>query len=246
MSKGKFRSIKVVESYKLTPHLQRIRFTGEDLKDFPRDEEGAYVKVIIGQTKKEIELSGKRPKMRSYTIADFDDKNHVLTLDFMIGHHEGFTSHWAANAKVDDEIVIAGPGPRKIYDFPETDYLLFGDLTSVNAIFAYLKRAPKLATGDAYIAISSDEDKLAIDFDNGINLHWIDINEDQYFLKELKSYQHLTDRTIVFGAGEADEVKFIRQFLKDKFNNVLDHHYLSGYWKQNKTDEEYREEKVKE
>ena len=243
--KGTYRTLKVAETYKLNSHLQRIRFTGEDLHDFPTGEEGAYVKVILGVSKAELEQSGKRPKMRSYTVADFDEKNHVLTLDFMIGHHKGFTSQWAESSKVGDEILIAGPGPRKIYDFPKTDYLLFGDLTSINAVFAYLKLAPKEATGEAYIAIPHQDDRIEINYDNQIKLHWIDSTQTSYFVEKIEEYEGLSESTVVFGAGEADEIKLVRNFLKEKFQGTLENHYLSGYWKRNRTDEEYREEKKK-
>ena len=118
-----FRNATVVNSIQITPHLQRIILGGEDLKTFPQNEEGAYVKLILEKDKALLENSKHRPKMRSYTVAEYDEKNSTLALDFVINMHEGLSTNWAKNARPGEQVVIAGPGPRKIYDFPETDYL---------------------------------------------------------------------------------------------------------------------------
>ena len=120
--KSQFRNLEVVSTCDLSQHLKRIVFTGEDLEDFPSDYEGGYVKVILLEDKSLIQ-EGERPKMRSYTIAEFDTSKKQLTIDFMINHHNGHTSVWASRAKVGDRIVIAGPGPRKLDNFKSNKYL---------------------------------------------------------------------------------------------------------------------------
>ena len=237
------RNIEVVETFKLTPHLQRIRFSGEDLNDFPSGEEGGYVKVMLESDKANINMEVKRPKMRSYTVGNFDQEKKILTLDFVINNHDGHTATWAKNSKVGETIVIAGPGPRKIYDFPETDYFLMGDLTSQNAVVAYLKCAPKSATGVALIATHSPEDRFEIEYDNDIKLEWVSLDEEDYFLKRIKAYESLSDKTVVFGGGEATQIMAVKKYLTKDRELPSDRIYMSGYWKQGRTDEEYRQEK---
>ncbi|MEC9282415.1 MAG: siderophore-interacting protein [Bdellovibrionota bacterium] len=243
--KNSYRNIQVQKSYPLCPHLQRVEFVGEDLNDFPSGEEGAYVKVILETDKNNI-APDARPKMRSYTIANFDSDNKVLTLDFLIKYHEGHTATWAKNSKPGDQIVIAGPGPRKIYDFPETDYFLMGDLTSINAVKAYLKLAPPTATGEAYIAVPSKEDIHEIESPSHIKIHWIDVDEKEHFISKLKNYTQLSENSIVFGAGEAEEINMVRRFLTKEKMLPTEKLFLSGYWKRGLTDEEYRLEKNKD
>ncbi|MAF91371.1 MAG: hypothetical protein CL674_08860 [Bdellovibrionaceae bacterium] len=242
--KNSYRNIQVKNSYRLCPHLQRVEFTGEDLNDFPVGEEGAYVKVILEADKNNI-APDTRPKMRSYTIANFDAETKTLSLDFLVKYHEGHTATWAKNSKPGDQIVIAGPGPRKIYEFPKTDYFLMGDLTSINAVKAYLNLAPKEATGEAYIAVPSKEDIHEIELNNGIKLNWLDVNEMEHFIKPLKNYSELSENTVVFGAGEAEEINKVRKYLTKEKMLPTDNLFLSGYWKRGMTDEEYRTEKAK-
>lgn len=239
--KSNLRNIIVVSTEKLTPHLQRIVFGGEDLNDFPAGEEGAYVKVMLYPDKDDIDFEKERPKMRSYTVAGFDIDKKELTVDFAINTHHGHTSSWAKNSKIGDTIVIAGPGPRKIYDFPKTDYVLMGDLTSINAVEAYLKLAPKGSTGIAIIGTPDAADKREIIYDNEIKIIWKSYDDGDYYLDELKKYEGLSEKSILFASGEATQVASVRKYLKENSLNPIV--YMSGYWKKGRTDEQYRQEK---
>ncbi len=220
--------------------MQRIIFTGEDLADFPKGEEGAYVKVILEEDKKNIDVKVSKPKMRSISVAEYDYGRGLLTLDFAV-YHDGYLSDWAITSRTGDKVVIGGPGPRKIYDFPVTDYFLMGDATSMNAVFAYLKYAPKEATGKAIIAVPHEQDFRERHFDNNIELTWTVQKEKDYFLQPLKNYSQLSEKTIVFGGGESGEIDQVEHYLISEKGLSSDNIYLSGYWKQGHTDEEYRE-----
>ncbi len=241
-----FRNLTVKDSYKLTPHLQRVIFEGEDLQDFPHDQEGAYVKVILENDKSTIEKSGKKPRMRSYTVAEFDEENKVLALDFMVSSHEGHTTNWALNSKVGDSIVIAGPGPRKMNDFPLTDYLFFVDLTSINTLRAYLNLVPNEATGKAIVLIPTEDDKVDLPAHANIKVQYSLISDLGQYEQFARSYNKLNENTIVFAAGEAKEVAQLKTFLKNETQVTKGNMFMSGYWKRGRTDEEYRAEKKKE
>ena len=110
---------------------------------------------------------------------------------------------------------------------------------------AYLNLAPKEATGEAYIAVPSKEDIHEIELNNGIKLNWLDVNEMEHFIKPLKNYSELSENTVVFGAGEAEEINKVRKYLTKEKMLPTDNLFLSGYWKRGMTDEEYRTEKAK-
>lgn len=239
----KYRSAEVVSSHLLTPHLQRVVLTGEDFSDFPENEEGGYVKVILEGTKEEIEASDKRPKMKSYTVAHFDKTKKELTLDFAANLHEGQATNWAKNAKPGDKIVLAGPGPRKIYDFPQTDYLMFCDLTSINAVRAYLNLVPESATGKAIIFVPTLEDIQKLPTRSQISIEFITEDSDDLYAKHAMNYTELSSKTIVFAGGEHHKVMALRNFLFKEKELPQDNVFISSYWKRGMNDEEFRKEK---
>ncbi len=239
--KKQFRNITVASTKELCPNLQRIEFSGEDLNDFPSDFEGGYVKVILEEDKANID-DGIRPKMRSYTIGKFDDERKILTLDMMIANHSGHTSTWAKNAKVGDRVVITGPGPRKLDRFDGKKYILLGDLTSQNAVIASAKRISSEALVEAYIFIPLEEDRFEIDLPDHVKINWVVVSDDNYYIEKVESSQLMSSETIFFAGGEAKKIKELRTYLKER-GVSSENIFMSGYWRQGLTDEEYRAQK---
>ncbi len=242
--KGQFRSISVHSTEKISNHLMRINFTGKDLEDFPTDSDGGYVKVIL-ESDKSLLASDHRPKMRSYTVADFDSDKKVLTIDFMVGRHYGHTSSWAKKAVIGDEIIIGGPGPRKLNDFESDKYIFLGDLTSINAVRAGVKRLPAHAQSETYLFIPELEDRFDLDIDDRTTLKWIVSDQSDYLTLAAKQSNILSTNTVIFAAGEAQRIKSLRTYLVDEVGLKPELLFMSGYWREGLTDEQYREEKMK-
>jgi len=242
--KKQFRSISVHSTEKISKHLIRIHFTGKDLEDFPTDSDGGYVKVILESDKSQLS-SGHRPKMRSYTVADFDSVKKILTIDFMVGRHIGHTSSWAKKAVTGDEIIIGGPGPRKLNDFEGDKYIFLGDLTSINAVRAGVKRLPAHAQSETYLFIPELEDKFDLDIDDRTTLKWIVSDQSDYLTLAAKQSNMLSTNTVIFAAGEAQRIKSLRTYLVDEVGLKPELLFMSGYWREGLTDEQYREEKMK-
>ncbi len=241
--KVQYRNVIVHSSHRLCPNLQRIEFSGEDLNDFPLDHEGGYVKVILEEDKANL-VEGERPKMRSYTIGEFDDDKKLLTLDMMVENHNGHSSSWAKEAKVGDRIVIAGPGPRKLDNFKEKKYILLGDLTSQNAVRASAKRINRNAEIEIYLFIPLADDRFELGLPDQVKVNWIVADETNYYIEAVKKSELLDPSTLYFAGGEAKRIKELSTFLQES-GVPSDHIYMSGYWRQGLTDEEYRAEKHK-
>ena len=242
--KSQFRNLEVVSTCELSQHLKRIVFTGEDLEDFPSDYEGGYVKVILLEDKSLIQ-EGERPKMRSYTIAEFDTSKKQLTIDFMINHHNGHTSVLASRAKVGDRIVIAGPGPRKLDNFKSNKYLFFGDLTSVNAVRGSVNQLSKESKVEINLFVPTKDDFFDLNLKNPFSVNWIVADESDYLTDAARKSQLLDSKTIVFAASEAKRIKSLRDYLTKERGLVNDSLFISGYWREGLTDEQYRAEKHK-
>ncbi|MCT8986853.1 siderophore-interacting protein [Shewanella phaeophyticola] len=77
----------------ISPYLRRIVLGGEQLADFPANQQGAYVKVLFpqaGEIELNTQVSGSNAAIkRSYTIRDFDAEQRLLSLDFVINKHRG-------------------------------------------------------------------------------------------------------------------------------------------------------------
>lgn len=105
----KVRKATVLSTEQVTPHLQRIIVGSDEFNDLSAQYIGNYVKVLIPQNGR-VDYNIKTSCMRSYTIRHVDEHTGALTLDFVINMHQGPATNWAKEARVGDEVGIAGPG----------------------------------------------------------------------------------------------------------------------------------------
>ena len=209
----------------LSPHLRRIVVTGDSLKDFPIDQEGSYVKIVL---QKEGEVV-----MRSYTIRLFDREKNELSLDFVINRHQGPATDWAQNAKIGDSIGIAGPGPMKITNYDHHSYLLVGDLTSMNALNGYIPKFKKEADIKAIIAVPNRKDIIKMDYDDSRNTLWFIEDEATMTLEEtvLEAAKHMAKDSHVFLGLEARSIRALRPVLQEEIGFDRLNIFAVGYWK---------------
>src|SRR5882724_8177818 len=101
----------VVDSARLTPHLQRLRLTAPQLDGFGYLP-GQDVMLLVA-------VEGNRPVRRRYTIRRLDAAARLLTLDVVL-HGDGPGERWVRSARSGDR--IEGIGPRgKITTSPAAD-----------------------------------------------------------------------------------------------------------------------------
>lgn len=231
----KFRSTTVASVTTLSPHLKRIVLTGDDLHDFPLQQDGIHVKAVLSPDGKPFsDDSWREATKRSYTIREFDPVNKHLVLDFVINRHSGPATNWAAQAKVGDYIGIAGPGEPKLTDFNANSYLLVGDLTSVNAVNGYAKFIPASAQLTAIVTVPTREDIIEMDAGKHLNVHWHVEDETSLTLTEFvkKWVANIPSDTQVFLGLEASQVRAVKGLLLNEYKvNRLTMH-ATGYWKQ--------------
>ena len=91
----------VVDSARLTPHMQRLRLTAPQLDGFGYLP-GQDVMLLVA-------AEGNRPVRRRYTIRQLDVAERLLTLDIVL-HGDGPGERWARSARSGDK--IEGIGPR--------------------------------------------------------------------------------------------------------------------------------------
>ena len=123
----------VVDSARLTPHMQRLRLTAPQLDGFGYLP-GQDVMLLVA-------AEGNRPVRRRYTIRQLDAAARLLTLDIVL-HGDGPGERWVRSARSGDK--IEGIGPRgKITTSATADWHLFiGDESALPATFAMAEALP--------------------------------------------------------------------------------------------------------
>jgi len=228
--------LKVHEIAQLTPNMRRITLAGEDLAEFPEDQESAYVKLLLDH-------QGELVK-RSYTVRSFDSVRRQLVLDFMLHGDGGPASAWANRASVGDPITISRPGPKKLVDFSADWFLIAGDMTALPAISVNIEQLPEDAKGYVAIEILSEADKQNFVLPDGVSLHWIlnpNQNREEFPLFEkVKELEFLPGKPSMWVAGEFHTSRAIRRYLKLDRGVQRDEIYVSSYWHLGLTDSEHK------
>lgn len=237
----KVRKATVLSTEQITPHLQRIIVGSDEFNDMSAQYIGNYVKVLIPHNGR-VDFNINTTCMRSYTIRHVDEHTGALTLDFVINRHQGPATNWAKEAKVGDEVGIAGPGPKKLDNYAHPHYILLGDLTSVNAIKGYLQQLPKSAKIDAIIHAPTDDDVISLDSSRDVT--WlITNNPNTDMIHALKSVSLSEQPPIVFMALEAGLVRQAKTMLTDELAIPRDQIISSGYWKKGVDSEAYKKQR---
>ena len=241
------RTLQVKSANNLTPNMRRVTLHGDALASFPKDSEGAYIKLLFNQAGKE------KPVMRTYTVAEQRSDQNEIDVDFMLHNsldnntNHGIAAPWSLDTAAGDEISIAGPGPAKFINTDAEYFLLAGDMTALPALTTNLKRLPENAKGQVFIEVLSESDIQNLIKPEGIELQWV-INDNpgsdasplfHAIEKDLRQTQGLS----TWVACEFKTMKKIRQYLREECAIERSHLYVSSYWKKGNTEEEHKKAK---
>ena len=144
----------VVDSARLTPHMQRLRLTAPQLDGFGYLP-GQDVMLLVA-------AEGNRPVRRRYTIRQLDEAARLLTLDIVL-HGDGPGERWVRSARSGDR--IEGIGPRgKITTSATADWHLFiGDESALPATFAMTEALPPDRPATLVLEIPEESDEQDLD-----------------------------------------------------------------------------------
>ncbi|HEX5738883.1 MAG TPA: siderophore-interacting protein, partial [Hydrogenophaga sp.] len=150
----KVRRLRVQEVLRPSPHLVRVRLSGDDLHGFisasfddhlklmlPPDPDAALVLPEPGAEGLAYPLDAPRPIMRDYTPRWFDPASGVLDLEFAL-HGTGAAATWATQARSGQEVGVGGPRGSFVVPKGFDWHLLVGDETALPAIARRLEELP--------------------------------------------------------------------------------------------------------
>lgn len=236
MSKPAPRTLEVIRSRYLTPHMLRITLGGAGLADFPEDQASAYIKLIFPQP------AQARPLMRTYTISA--QRSDEIDVDFVLHATDGPASAWARRAKPGEQILVGGPGLKKLINHDADWFLLVGDMSALPAITVNLAQLPDHALGYAVLEVLSEADIQPLTLPRNMEVHWvvngIASSDTSALLERVEQLDWLVGQPAVWVAGEFHSVRALRRYFKRQHPMEKSHIYQSSYWKINSTEDQHK------
>ncbi|MEP0201728.1 MAG: siderophore-interacting protein [Halioglobus sp.] len=233
------RTLEVIRSRQITPHMLRVTLGGSEITTFPQDQEGAYIKLMFPRP------DGSRPLVRTYTVGE--QRCDEIDVDFALHAEEGPASTWAVNARPGHKILIGGPGPKKPINTNADWFLLAGDMTALPAIKVNIAHLPEDARGYVVIEVLEESDIQNLNVPVNIEVHWIvSANADvagRPLLDRIKQLPWLAGQPAIWAACEFHSMRTLRKYFKLERQTHKDYLYVSSYWKIGRTEDQHKVEK---
>jgi NADPH-dependent ferric siderophore reductase len=188
------------------------------------------------------------PKVRTYSVREWDDSARRLTLDFVVHGDEGVAGPWAMAVQPGDPLLLMGPGGGYTPD-PEADWhLLAGDACVIPAVAASLPRIPAGVPAIVVLEVDGPEEEQELTAAADLRLQWLHRSrppgeEPDLLLDAVRALELPPGRGQVFVHGEASSVRAVRRHLVVERGLPADGASITGYWKHQRTDEGWREDK---
>lgn len=242
-----FYLVTVAETQRLSPNIQRIVLQGDTIAHFGEQSIGGYFKLIFtpqGDPDLSRLMPNERPILRTYTIREFNPQTNQMTVDFVRHITEdlscGFAARWAENAKVGDEIFIAGPGKSQGPNWAADWVCLAADMTALPALATTLASLDSQAQGYAVIEITHPDDQQSLIAPPGVNIIWAHTEQGETLAQTVKAQPWLAGRCTVWCACEFESMRELRQYFRNDKQVDRDHIYISSYWKNGVTEDGHK------
>ncbi|WP_433161645.1 siderophore-interacting protein [Kribbella sp. CA-247076] len=230
------RTVAVVAKEYLTPHMLRVTLAGPELAGFHSYHCDDHVKIVfpepdgthrlpVPNDRQMLDWPKPLPPTRSYTVRRYDGTR--LDLDFVV-HAGGLAAPWAEALELGDEVAIAGPPGAKAFPYTYPHYVFAVDPTGLPAVARWLDEGPGDASADVVVEFDhADESDYPLAERTGVKIRWVPRGSLAAEVMALS----LPDDTFLFAAGEADGIRPLRAWSKNRFPSVI-----RGYWKQGVAD----------
>lgn len=250
----------VVRTERPTPHLIRVVLGGQELAGLPV---GAYtdhyVKLVfppagvtyphptdLASIKRDLPAE-RWPRLRAYTVRDWDAAAGELTIDVVYHGDEGLAGPWAAGLRPGDRVLFTGPGGAYAPDPAADWHLLVGDESALPAIAAALERLPAGAPATVFVEVDGPADELPLASPGAVELRWLhraDHPVGEALVAAVRALDFRPGRVQAFVHGEATFVKELRRLLRIERGVPQGDLSISGYWRRGLNDEGWRSTKA--
>ena len=225
----KRRQVEVLETRRLTPHMQRIVFASPDLADFESAGPDDHIRLLVPDA-----ASPEGVASRDYTPRAFDPSTGQLTIDFAL-HVAGPATAWALAAKPGDRVQVGGPRGSQVVTDDFDSYLLIGDETALPAIGRRIEALrPGVPVWSLVVTEHADDHQA---FATRADWHglWVDRqstpgDDVQRILAALSSWQAPAGDGYVWIAAEAQVARALRQHMLEVRHHPMAWLKAAGYW----------------
>jgi NADPH-dependent ferric siderophore reductase len=229
------RILTVTEVQRLTPGMQRIRFTSPELHDFVSGAPDDHIKLIFPEPAADSSAPAG-VSMRDYTPRAYDADQRTLTIDFVL-HEAGPATAWARGAKRGDTLEIGGPRGSSVVTDDFAWYLLIGDETALPAIG---RRVEELRSGvpvTTLVIINDAAEEQIFATDAVWNPLWVhragrNLDDADLFQQALAAFSCPPGDGYIWIAAEAITARAVRRFVLNHFHHPKEWLKAAGYWRE--------------
>ena len=254
------REIEVSRVERVSPTLQRVWFTGDQLGAFSKDgrdlprfrSEGPddHVKFFFpspvdGVLSLPVQADGTidwprdpRPVARDYTPRGFTDGDREVAFDFVL-HGHGVASLWAEGAKPGDRLHMAGPKASLL--IPDADhFVLLADQTALPALCNWLEKLPAGKRVDALVWADAEKSRIEIETRAEANIVWIvdPASDGTALIEAMRGLERPGGKSFVWGAMEAGVLRRVRAYYLDECGLDRGQIDLAAYWRRGVDDDQ--------
>lgn len=240
------RSIEVLSVKRITPHMQRVVFGGEELRGFASAAPDDHVKLIFPNAQGELVFPTLGPNgpeyppgvlpspMRDYTPRDYDAQRNELIVDFVI-HGDGPASTWAEQARPGQQIGVGGPRGSFVIAEDFDYYVLVGDETALPAIGRRLDEMHAGARVKVLAEVPEAADRQPLGSQAQFSVHWlerdgVDDAGSDLLERALRELPEWPGDTFYWIAAESRRARAMRQYLAEERGVPKEWIRATGYW----------------
>ncbi len=238
-----FRILTVVDSQRIAPFMQRLRFSGTGLHRF-NTLKNLHVRLYFSkQTKsfdhnlsaaKNVEEPTDAFDVRYYTIRAIDPDSGFIDIDFVLHEDAGPGCSFARNAR--PGALCGMSGPCGLGMKPAKNYLLAGDETALPAIARICENLPENAVGQVFLRAANCRYDIAAP--SGIQIYWL----PRSAVSSAKFVERVCDAAMETAASTNDYFLWLAnafsqwQGFRDKLSVLSKKRYLNAcYWRDDMT-----------
>lgn len=239
----RLRRAQVQQVHRPSPHLVRIRFAGDDLRDFvsasfddhiklmlPPDPAQPLVLPVAGPDGLALPAGAAPPVMRDYTPRWFDAAAGLLDIEFAL-HGDGFAAAWAAQATPGQEVGVGGPRGSFVVPTGFDWHLLIGDETALPAIACRLEALPEGTQALVIAATADPADRRDLQSRARLTVQWLDAAAPGGLAVAAQGLRLPAGEGYAWAAGEAGDMAATRRVLIDGLGLSRDRVRAAAYWK---------------
>ncbi|HEY9279191.1 MAG TPA: siderophore-interacting protein [Eoetvoesiella sp.] len=239
----KARLLRVDRINQITPRLVNVTFSGDDLTGFTSSSFDDHIKVFIPRNGVTVVPEAgpnglvfpddvERPLARDYTPRRYDSANNVLDIEFVL-HNEGPATDWVRQARVGDQLVIAGPRGSFVIPAGFDWHIMIGDETALPAIARRLEELPSGVNVHVIVQVENIAEELSFNTRADAKVTWV--YRDGGSGNTLEAAVHnvvLPDgQGYVWAAGESSAMRAIHRHFVTELGLDKSRIRASTYWK---------------